>query len=340
MVMAARSRAIAPTIAPDDATPAPPGWTLVELPDGAIVGRQGEPTDAFAVLEAGELELALDGRRLGAVRAPSTLGEPLLFSRRPPQLTSLRARGPVRLSLLGADPLGELRAAGGAPYESLLRRAIAGAGERGAYFDRRLAQVRQGGFAAPPPPERPGPFTRLWRRVARSRETPPPPPPLRDRLAEHPGLAYAAPTTLSALADAFTPTYFHAGDVIIRQGDHDPRILILASGHADILRTIEDHGGALLLDRLGPGAITGINTFMGSSTRRTASVVATAPGWAYAMDPRALDRLPPPARIAWLELTLAVYVQQYAAAARRFLTAVGSFLPEIEALLPAGELAR
>lgn len=303
-----------------------PLWSGLRLRRDELLWDQGQPAGSLALVAAGKLEVALEGTVVGEVGDGEILGETALYSDDARRFASMRACSPTTLLVLPAANVDSIRADAAPLYEALLWRAIAGAARRSATYDRQLAQVKQGGFAEPAPPRRRGALTRLWWRLSRPAPDPADAPSLRDLLAENPAWSRASPAIRDALTGCFSPLAFRAGDLMIRQADTDTRAIVLASGKADVLRTIEEHGGALLLGRLERGAIFGINAFIGASPRRTASVVATSGGWAYAMTRAAFEGLPAPARTAWLEVTLAVYVRQYQTAARALHAVIAAFV--------------
>jgi len=317
-----------------------PLWSVVRAREQTILWRQGRPVDAFALLHAGALDVLVDGVVIGRAVAGETIGETALYAADARRFASVRASVRPQLLVLPLASIAHLRAHASPVHESLLRRAIDGAAQRAHAFERVLAQLQTGKFAAPSSASS-GVFRRLWRRVARATPNPADCPPLAGLLTHHPLLARAGSQVREAIAQACVPQAFRAGQVLGRQGEADPRVFVLAAGHADVLRTIDAHGGALLLGRIEPGAIVGVDAFTGGT--RTASVVATTAGWVHAMTREAFERLPPPARTAWLEVTLAVSVRRFEAAARALQAAIAVFTSRHDAVMPShlpGEEAR
>ncbi|PCC75340.1 Cyclic nucleotide-binding domain-containing protein [Nannocystis exedens] len=313
-----------------------PLWSVVQVREQSFLWRQGRPADAFALVLAGALDVLVDGTVIGRVEAGDTIGESALYTGEGRRFASVRASVRTHALVLSRAGIVQLRALGCPVHDALLRRAIAGATHRSQVFDRVLAQLQVGKFAAPSSGSS-GIFRRLWRRVARTTPNPADCPPLTGFLAHHPLLGRATPQVRAAIAEAFTPQAFRAGQVLLRQGDADARVLVLAAGQADVLRTVDARGGALLLGRLEPGALVGIDAFAGAA--RTASIVATTAGWVHVMTREAFERLPPPARTTWLEVTLAGSVRRFEAAAQALQAAIGVFASRHEEATPSQNLA-
>ncbi|MDC0667771.1 cyclic nucleotide-binding domain-containing protein [Nannocystis radixulma] len=309
-----------------------PLWSVVRAREQTVLWRQGRPADAFALIHAGALDVLVDGTVIGRAVAGETIGDVALYAGDARRFASVRASVRPQLLVLTLDSIAHLRAHANPVHEALLRRAIGGAVERAVAFERVLAQLQVGNFAAPSSTSS-GLFRRLWRRMARGTPDPADCPPLAGLLAQHPLLARTSTQVREAIAQAFTPQAFRAGQVLSRQGEYDPRVFVLAAGHADVLRTIDAQGGALLLGRVDPGAIVGVDAFTGAA--RTASIVATAPGWVHTMTREAFERLPMAARTAWLEVTLAVSVRRYEAAAQALQAAIAVFATRHEETMPA-----
>jgi len=301
-----------------------PLWGAMRLREDAVLWKQGRPADSLALVISGELGEVLDGTVLGKIGAGQSLGETALFAQTGVRFATTVARAESEVFTLSSAGIAQLRAQDSPVYRALVTHAIAGTAARGQILDRQVSQMRRGNFAEPPAAEASGVFTRLWRRVSRPAAGKQACPPLPDLLASDPVFAQIGPDARAALVGAFQPAAFRAGAVLIRQGDADSRVFVLAAGGADVLRTVEAHGGALLLGSLGPGMLFGINAFT-RDVRRTASIVATSDGWYYAMTRDAFDHLPVAAHTAWLEITLAVYIRQHQSASRELQQAIRVF---------------
>lgn len=300
-----------------------PRWSAVQLREDAVLWKQGRAIEALACVVNGELDIIVDGTVIGSIRGGDTIDESAMLAQPGSHSAGVRARGRSQVLLLPVADIAGLRAAAHPVYQGLLLHTIACASRRTQQVDHQLGQMRKGNFAVPPPPPPAGLLSRLLRRMSRQ-PVPGACPPLAELLAGHPVLAGCAPEARDALFAAFQAVPFRAGDVLTRQGEVDTRVFVLAAGGADILLTVDDHGGALLLGGLEPGMIFGINAFI-SGSERSASVVASAEGWCHAMTQDAFTRLPQAARTLWLEVTLLAYVQQYEAAARALQAAIRVF---------------
>lgn len=311
-----------------------PLWRVVQLRTGQMLWKQGRPADMLAVLHSGELDMVVNGTVVAQLAAPEMIGESALYDEGATHFDSMCAREATQVLVLPLAGVATLRAQHGEVHDAVVQRAIAGAARRGQTLDRRLAQVRKGNFAAPLPAEPVGLLTRLWRKVARSAPDPAECPSLAGLLERDPVLARASAEVRAGILEGFTRHAFRAGDVLTRQDDADPRVFVLAAGQADVLREIDEHGGALLLGQLEPGKIFGVNAFIQNSLR-TASIVATTDGWVYAMTRERFDRLPAPARMAWFAVTLAVYVKQYQEAAKGLQVAIRVFASRHDEMMPS-----
>jgi CRP-like cAMP-binding protein len=324
--------AVLPDAPPDAVRASLPLWGIVLLRPGALLWKQGRAADAMGILAGGELDEAVDGLVIGAITVGQSFGESAMFAPTGQRPASIRARVASRVFVLPSTGIARLRAQGSPLYRVLLDHAITDTAARGQEIDRHLAQVRRGGFAEPPPTEPSGMFSRFWRRVTRTGADPKTCPPLGDLLASDPIFAKAAPEVQEAIVRAFTPKPFRAGAALIRQGDEDTRVFVLADGGADVLRTIESDGSALLLGSLTPGTPFGINAFT-REPRRSSSVVATSDGWYWSMTREAFDQLPPAAHTTWYEICLAVYIRQYSNAAHELQRAIQVFSSQEDELI-------
>lgn len=301
-----------------------PLWGAVRLRREALLWKEGRPADSLALLVSGELDVVVEGTVINTVDAVTLLGETALFEPSGVRFASMRALSPSVALTLPASGVAYLRERADPLYEVLLRDAIRCVSARTQTLDRQVAQVRKGNFAEPLPPERSGLFKRAWRRMTQSGPDPGPCPPLAEVLRDEPVLAQASEEVRAALLAAFTPQSFRAHEALTRQDATDSRVFVLASGRANVLRVIEEHGGALLLGTIEPGTIFGINAFA-SDLPRSASIVALTDGWCYAMSREAFQRLTPATQRAWLEVTLALYVRQYQGLARALQTSIRVF---------------
>lgn len=328
-----------PSVPPEALRAALPLWGAVQLRQDTLLWKQGRPADSLAIVVDGELEVLLDGTVLGTIAAGEMVGETALFAQTGRRFASMRASASSVVLVLSSAALHHLRSQSSPVYRAVLNYAIAVTAVRAQNLDRQVAQVRKGNFATPLPPAQKGALARLWRRVTRAPANPGSCPPLADLLGNDPVLAQSRPEARTAIFRAFEPRSFRAGELLVRQGDDDSRVFVLAAGKVDVLRTIEEQGGALLLGKLDPGAIFGINAFVGGS-RRTASVLAGVDGWRYAMHREAFEALPIDAYTAWLEITLSEYIRQYQRAAQVLQAAIGVFASRHDDLMASRTVPR
>ncbi len=313
-----------PRVPPQALREALPLWGALELRDNAVLWKQGRTADSLVIVVEGGLDIVVDGTVITTIQAGEMGGETAFFAQSGVRFAGMSARGRTLVLQISSASLRHLRASASPVYHALLDLAIAGTSARAQKLNRHVAQVRKGNFAAPAAPPPTGALRRLWRRMTRPPANPGPCPPLAEVLAAHPVLVQSTAAARDELLGVFTPKSFRVGDLLVRQGDVDSRVFVIAAGMADILRAIEEHGGALLLGRLGSGAIIGINAFAGASAR-AASIIATTDGWCYAMTREAFERVSRDAHVAWLEVTLSEFTQQYHSAARALQTAIGVF---------------
>ncbi|MCY1058619.1 cyclic nucleotide-binding domain-containing protein [Nannocystis sp. SCPEA4] len=311
-----------------------PQWRVLSLKDERLLWKQGRPADELALVHAGSLDVIVNGTVIGKVGVGELIGETAIFLSGAVRMATLRASRPTQVLALPSAALQQLRAAGSPVYDALLRHALVTAAGRCRELDRQIAQVRQGNFAVPLAPEKAGFFSRLWQRVRQPPVTAIACPPLEELLAQHPVLAHSSEAVRAALVAAFTPRPFRRGDVVCRQGAEDDQVYVLAAGKADVMREIEASGSALLLARFEPGTIFGVFAFA-SGGPRTASIVATEDGWAYAMDGAAYRALAPEAQTLWMEAMLAVLLGQCRAADLALHAAIHAFATQHPALLPS-----
>jgi hypothetical protein len=88
--------------------------TKLVVPAGADVIRQGDPGDAYYVIESGEAELLVDGYRIGELGAGSAFGERALL-RNTPRFATVRAQSAI--TMYAIDRAGFLSAITGRPVE-------------------------------------------------------------------------------------------------------------------------------------------------------------------------------------------------------------------------------
>jgi CRP-like cAMP-binding protein len=318
-------------VAPEALAASAPLWRVVLLKKGAVLWKQGRAADSLGLIQSGGLEVVVDGTVIAKAGVGEMIGETALFIRGAKRMASMLAPAMTQVLVLSTAGLHELRAQASPVYTAILHHALLTNVRRGHALDRQIAQVRQGNFTVPPPQEPAGLLSRLWQRVRQPQPELTACPPIEGLLLEHPALANSTPELRAPLIAAFKAQSFRRGEVIGRQGERDPRVFLLAAGTADVLRTIEDRGAALLLGRFEPGSIFGVNAFV-ESTERTASIVATSDGWIYALTRDAFEALPPEVRLVWMEVMLAVMVGQCQTAGRALQTAIHMFATKHEDL--------
>jgi CRP-like cAMP-binding protein len=292
-----------------------PLWSAVDLRPGMMLWRQGRPADALGLVQSGELEVVVDGTVIGRVGAGEMIGVGAIFQREATRIASLRADQRTRVLVLWSAGLRLLRGEQGPLYAAILRHALRVTVRRGRALERRLVQVREDNFVAPEEmPESSGLLARLWT-LLRAGPDPSDCPPLGPLLARRPPLSQVTESERAALLRAFTGQPFRAGDLLVREGEVDGRMLVLTAGAADVVRAHPRHEW---LGHLEPGAIVGVDGFAGEAA--TTSIVATGDGWAHAIDRSACEQLP-----LAQELALAAALDRCHAAAHALQAAIAMF---------------
>lgn len=308
-------------------------WSAVDLRPGVMLWMQGRPADALALVQAGELDVVVDGTVIDRVGAGELIGAGAIFMREATRIASLRASRRTQVLVLWSAGLRRLRSEQSPLYAALLQHALSTAVRRGRALDRQLGQVRQGNFAAPEGRASSGLLARLMTLLG-SGPDPAECPPVAELLARQPMFVRAPEPEREALVRAFTAVPFRAGELLTRQGETDERVLVLAAGTADVMRALAEQGGALLLERLEPGAIVGVEGLVAGAVR-SASTVATRDGWIHVLGRAAVEQLPATSRWLWLELVLGVALARCRAAAHALQSAIRVFASRHEELMPS-----
>lgn len=292
-------------------------WSVVDLRPGVTLWKQGRPADALGLVQSGELEVVVDGTVIGQVGAGEMIGVGAIFQREAPRIASLRAEQPARVLMLWSAGLRLLRGEQGPLYAAILRHALRVAVRRAGALEQRMLQVREDNFVAPAEtPESAGLLAKLWTLLRAEPDC----PSLGPLLARRRPLTQVDPAERAALVRAFTPRPFGAGELLVRAGEVDSRLLVLAAGAADVVCAQPRHESS---GHLEPRAIVGVDGFAGEVA--TTSVVTASDGWVYTIDVSACELLPAATRMLVQELALAVALERCHAAAYALQAAIAMF---------------
>lgn len=278
-----------------------PLWDQVSLGPGEALWDEGAAVDELGVLVIGELVAESEGVEVGRVLPGEICGEASSFFEGQVRSATLRARTGAQVLTLPTASLRTLRWQRSRVYDALLDQALLQLGRRVKATNQRIAQVVQGGVAAPARKE-PSVLVRLWRTLRPGGPTGPCPE-LAPLLRKMPGLKNAGDDAIAALATAFLAEPVEEGQIVFLEGEAGAAGYIVGEGQIDVLRHVRGDR-AELLATLQPGDPFGINTLV-ERGERTASCVAGAPGWLWRMDAEAHAALRGDARLVWRESLLA-----------------------------------
>jgi len=293
-------------------------WSVVTLPAGETVWTEGQPVEAIAVVEAGELALTANGVEVGVARAGDAALEPAVFLGHGNATTTARTQKTTRLLLLSVVGIQDVRALAPAAYDGLLEIALVAQATR--LSSARLSVARTGGEGPLPAPRRAAPTAlgNLWRVLSGSGATlrPGAAPSLGPLLRALPPLDTADSGTLERIGACFKAEYLEPGDLAFLEGEQRTTGWIVAEGEIELLRNVRGER-AERLEFLGPGTFFGEVALVQPGTR-TASAVATRPTWLFRAEPARLLGLDGDAWLAWREVLLSALTRQVTSAEAAF----------------------
>lgn len=281
-------------------------WTSTSLAPGEVMWAQGEAVAEIGVLIFGELAALVDGHEVGRVLPPEIIGEASAFFAGSQRSATLRAKKSSQMLTLPVTGLRTLRWQRSALYEALLEQALLALVRRVRATDLKIAQVARGDAAAPARSE-PSALVRLWKALRPGGPTTKVPS-IEPLLLQQPGLRDLSPEDAEALASAFVPEPMSEGQIVFLEGDEGSAMYVVADGQIDVLRHVRGERAELLAS-LRAGHQFGANTLVEKGAR-TASCVASTPGWLYRMDAEAFSGLKGNVRLVWRESVLATLATQ------------------------------
>ena len=281
-------------------------WVRVALRPGEHLWTEGGLAAELGVVLSGELAVVSGGVEVGRVRVGELAGEASAFFRGETRTASLRAESPAEVLTLSVRDLIRLRREGSAIYDALLRQALVTLVRRIRATDLRIAQLAQGGRAAPSKAES-SLLSRVWRAL-RPESTPGPAPSLEPLLRKMPVLRPADPEEIIELARLFTAEPMKEGQTIFMEGSPGEAAYIVAEGKVEVLRHVRGER-AELLATLERGDLFGANTLVESGPR-TASCIAAEAGWLYRIDAKDFNTPAARAGLLWREAVLAAFASQ------------------------------
>ena len=246
-------------------------WVRVALRPGENLWTEGGLAAELGVVLSGELAVVSGGVEVGRVRVGELAGEASAFFRGETRTASLRAESPAEVLTLSVRDLIRLRREGSAIYDALLRQALVTLVRRVRATDLRIAQLAQGGRAAPSKSEA-GLLTRVWRAL-RPDSPSGPPPSLEPLLRKMPVLRPADPEEITELARLFTVEPMKEGQTIFMEGSPGEAAYIIAEGKVEVLRHVRGER-AELLATLERGDLFGANTLVETGARTASSARA------------------------------------------------------------------
>jgi CRP-like cAMP-binding protein len=277
-----------------------PLWEQLSLEAGEVLWEAGTGVSDLAVVIVGELVAELDGTVVGRVLPGELLGEATAFFAGATRTATLRAKTPAQVLALPVPSLRTLRWQRSTVYDALLEQALLTLVRRIGATNTRVAQVARGGATAPARTE-PSALVRLWKSL-RPGGPSGPCPPLEPLLRLQPGMRDADPEIVAALARVFVAEPVTEGQIVFLEGEPGAAAWLVADGRIDVLRHVRGERAELLAS-LAPGSLFGINTLLERGPR-TASCVASTPGWLYRMDAEGFGTLRGGIRLAWRESLL------------------------------------
>lgn len=266
-------------------------WSWMRATPGEVLWRQGERVEEIGLLWMGEVVARAGGVEVGRLYGPQLIGEAGAFVHGATRLASMEAVEPCVMLMLPLGVLRAMRAQHSPIYEALLHTALTALEARVRATSLAVSRTRPPGLREVPG-ERDGaalPTT--------------PCPPMEGLLRAQNGLHDAPEAVIAALAAAFQRSPLAEGQTLCNEGDEGDGVFLVADGTVDVFRGLGTPD-FVRVTTLGPGALIGVNTLVRPGPR-TASCVASRPGWIYRLDTGRFARLDPEARLRLRECMLA-----------------------------------
>ena len=281
-------------------------WVRVALRPGENLWTEGGLAAELGVVLSGELAVVSGGVEVGRVAGGACAEEASALVPGKTRTATLPAESSAAVLPLSVRDLIRLRREGRAIYDALLRQALVTLVRRVRATDLRIAQLAQGGRAAPSKSEA-GLLTRVWRAL-RPDSPSGPPPSLEPLLRKMPVLRPADPEEITELARLFTVEPMKEGQTIFMEGSPGEAAYIIAEGKVEVLRHVRGER-AELLATLERGDLFGANTLVETGAR-TASCIAVEAGWLYRIDAKDFNAPSSRAGMLWREAVLAAFASQ------------------------------
>lgn len=249
---------------------------------GECVLSQGDEGSWGLYVLRGELEVRLDGRRLGACGPGGILGEVALFSDQP-RVASAWARRPCEFLVLTREAIRDLRDDANPVVYNLERAIVVLLVER----LRELAAFSgRGAAAGKRRPVLSRLFAWLGRDVAgptasRRRRGSGAQPANADALRQSRLFEGEAPETLDALAALMRPMHHEPGRKLMLQGARGEEMHFVTEGRVDVL--VDAGRGPEKVQSLGRGAVVGVNALV-TDAGRTATCEAAGEARSLVLD--------------------------------------------------------
>lgn len=266
-------------------------WSWMRAAPGEVLWRQGERVEELGLLWMGEVVARAGGVEVGRLYGPQLIGEAGAFVHGATRLTSMEAVEPCILLMLPLPVLRTMRAQHSPIYEALLHTALLALESRVRATSLAVSQARPPGLR-----EVPGACVGVALPTTAC-------PPIEALLRGQNGLHDAPEAVITALAAAFQRSPLAEGQALCREGDEGDGVFLVADGTVDVFRGL----GTPDFERvttLGAGALIGVNTLVRPGPR-SASCVASQPGWVYRLDTARFARLDHEPRLRLRESMLA-----------------------------------
>lgn len=303
----------------------------VRVPSGKRLWSVGDPGDRLGILVSGRLRARMEGQHLSTVRRGEVFGEAGAFFSEGRRTADLVSDGDCKVVLFTRAALEQMRKNHEQVYDAILQDCVRLLSDRIRSTTTALAKLAPGGVERPVRQERGG-LARMWRTLVPggpSTRCPRLVPLLRRR----PTMRGVSESALRTIAGQFQERAVEQGEVICLEGETVNAAWVVAQGGIDIIRNV---GGerAEYLATIPVGDLFGHNGLQSSNSTRTASCVASKPGWLYEINPAASRALDGEAWRVWNETLLHSFIEQI----RRSNQALGNFVVgtrEIERRAPA-----
>ncbi len=274
-------------------------WRTLELQLGQYLWHEGTPSRTVAILVRGELRAEVDGRGVGRVVQGEVIGETSMFDGAPARKATIVAITPATLLVMDIDGLPAFAEELPDCYDRLLDNALQAIVRRMTESSLEVARLSRSQEPAPSTNGgKKGGLEKLMR-LFQQTVSPEEAPKLAMLLKALPRLEQLSHSYLTVLARSFEAQRFEEGDFLVREGEEGGRLFLLAEGEAKVMRHARGRK-AEPLNAMYPGDLFGGANLVRPG-RRTASVVATRPGWVFTLDRQDYTKLVPKLRRAMNE---------------------------------------